>query len=92
VWHDAHWRVWRVTDFHGLVDGSASLVRLSPDRFILEVTAPGDVVVRVRESRHWAVGGDGCATKTDGGWTELRGLRTGIIQVSQSLRGTPCPG
>jgi hypothetical protein len=92
VWHQTHWRVWRVTDFQGLVDGSATLVRLSPDRFILEVTAPGDVVVRVRESRHWAVDGSGCAASTDGGWTELRGLRTGIIDVSQSLRGTPCPG
>src|SRR5262249_55276766 len=37
VWHDSHWRVWRVTDFHGLVDGSATLVRLSPDRFVVEV-------------------------------------------------------
>jgi hypothetical protein len=90
AWHDAHWRVWRVTDFHGLVDGSATLVRLSPDRFVVEVLRPGDVMVRVRASRHWAIDGDGCVAATDNGWTELRDLRTGIIDVSQSLGGTPC--
>jgi hypothetical protein len=91
VWSNAHWRVWRVRDFHGLVDGPASLVALEPDRFTVDVREPADIVVRVRESRHWLVEGDGCAGATDDGWTVLRGLQPGTVEVTQSLGATACP-
>jgi hypothetical protein len=92
VWHDAHWRVWKVTDFNGLVDGSARLESMTPDRVTLHVTGSGDVVVRVRATRHWAVSPGGCADSTDDGWTLLRNLPIGTVTLTQSLSGTPCPG
>jgi hypothetical protein len=92
VWHDAHWRVWRVTDFGGLVDGPASLQSMSPDRVVLAVTGTDDIVLRVRATSHWSVEPEGCATSTDDGWTLLRNLAPGTVTLTQSLAGTPCPG
>ncbi len=93
VWRDAHWTVWRVAGFAGLVEGHATLVRLSPDRVTLDVTQPGDLTLRLRATRHWTVHGSAtsCATATDDGWTVLRNLPVGTVTLTQSLAGTPCP-
>ncbi len=91
VWHDTHWRVWRVETFRGLVDGNAEMLRMSPDGFTLQMNHPGDVAVQVRATRHWRVRGGGCADRTEDGWTVLRGLPAGVVEVTQSLNGTPCP-
>jgi hypothetical protein len=92
VWHDAHWRVWQVNDFGGLVDGPATLQAMSPDRVTLQVSAAQDIVVRVRATSHWTVHPGGCATSTDDGWTVLRNLPVGTVTLTQSLSGTPCSG
>jgi len=92
VWHDAHWRIWTVDGFRGLVDGAATLQSMSPDRVTLQVSAPGDLVVRVRATSHWAVHPGGCAGSTDDGWTVLRGVPVGSVTLTQSISGTPCPG
>jgi len=92
VWHDAHWQVWRVRDFRGLVaSGNATLTSLTPDGFVLQVQKPGDVTVRIHGTNHWRVHHEGCAAKTDDGWTVLRNVAVGTVRVSQSLAGTPCP-
>ncbi len=92
VWHDAHWKVWKVTDFGGLVDGPATLQSMTPDRVTLQVIGSDAVVVRVRATSHWAVHPGGCADSTDDGWTLLRNLPIGTVTLTQSLSGTPCPG
>jgi hypothetical protein len=92
VWHDAHWRVWRVDGFAGLVDGPARLKSMSPDRVTIQVSGPGDLMMRVRATSHWSVEPGGCATSTDNGWTLLRNLPLGTVTLTQSLAGTPCPG
>jgi len=91
VWHDAHWTVWRVQGFTGLVEGPATLQELEPDRVVLAVQAPGDLVLRVRATSHWDVHGGGCAASTPDGWTVLRNLPAGTVTLTQSLTGTPCP-
>ncbi len=91
VWHNAHWRVWRVSDFGGLVDGPATLQSMSPDRVTLHVSGSDAVVVRVRATRYWTVRPGGCAAATDDGWTVLHNLPTGTVTLTQSLSGTPCP-
>jgi len=91
VWHDAHWRVWQVDDFAGLVDGPATLQSMSPDRVTLTVSGTDDLVVRIRATSHWAVHPGGCAASTDDGWTRLHGLPLGTVTLTQSLAGTPCP-
>jgi hypothetical protein len=92
VWHDAHWRVWRVDGFDGLVEGPATLQSMSPDRLTLAVSGTDDLVLRVRATSHWSVRPGGCAASTDDGWTVLRNLPLGTVTLTQSLAGTPCPG
>jgi len=91
VWRDAHWRVWKVAGFAGLVDGPATMQSMSPDRVTLNVTGSDDLVLRVRATKHWSVAPGGCAAATDDGWTRLHGLPTGTVTLTQSLSGTPCP-
>ncbi len=91
VWHDAHWTVWQVDDFRGLVTGPATLQSMSPDRVTLHVTGSDDLVLRVRATSHWTVRPGGCADSTDDGWTVLHGLPRGTVTLTQTLRGTPCP-
>jgi hypothetical protein len=90
VWHNAHWTLWRVDGFHGLVDGPATLTRLTADHMHFDVQHAGTIDVRVRASGQWSVPDGGCATATPDGWTELRITHAGELDVSQSLRGTVC--
>jgi hypothetical protein len=90
VWHDAHWRLWKVDGFHGLVDGPGKLVSMGPDRFTVHVSGPGTVTVRIHASPHWAIDGSGCTTSTADGWIQLHGLPRGDVDVTQAMRGTPC--
>jgi hypothetical protein len=90
VWHDAHWTVWRVDGFGGLIDGPATLQSMSPDRVTINVTGSDDLVLRVRATSHWSVKPGGCAASTDDGWTLLHGLALGTVTLTQSFAGTPC--
>jgi hypothetical protein len=90
VWHNAHWRVWQVAGYRGLVDGPAHLQSLTSDGFVLRVTKPGSVTVHIHDSPHWAVAGGGCTVATPDGWTHIRNLQPGAVKVSQALRGTRC--
>lgn len=90
VWRNDHWRVWKVDGFMGIARGPATLVELSPDRMVLDVHAPGDVLVRVRGASKWKVPGGGCARATGSGWTVLKDLPLGQVRVTQSLTGSPC--
>jgi hypothetical protein len=91
VWHDAHWRIWQVGGFHGLVDAGASVVSLTPDKVTLAVQRAGTHVVRIRDSGHWAVSGDACTRATSDGWTELVDAPQGNVVMSLALRGSRCP-
>ena len=92
VWSNTHWRVFRVRGYHGLVDGPAQLVSLSPDAFVLKVTAHASVVtVHIHDSPHWAVqNGAGCITASPDSWVQLHDLAPGEIRVAQAFRGTRC--
>ncbi len=57
VWADAHWRVFAVDGAPGIVSGPARLVSARGGRMVLDVTAPGPVLVRVAGGTHW-----GCVT------------------------------
>src|SRR5262249_39793539 len=43
VWHNEHWRVWRVNGFTGLADGAATVRAVQPDRVTLVVHKAGDI-------------------------------------------------
>ena len=90
AWSDAHWRVWRVEGFAGLVSGPARLEQLDATGFRLQVDAPGDVIVRVRPSPHWSLSTPGCVTDDGTGWTLVRAEKAGPLRVSQAVIGTGC--
>lgn len=90
VWQNRDWTVWSFDRSPGLVSGPAVLDDLGVDRFRLAVAAPGDVLVRVRASRHWAVPPPSCVDADPEGWTIVRHVQPGTLSVVQSLRGTPC--
>ena len=94
VWHDAHWRVFRVTDALPLVDAPAQVVRASEGEMSIRVPKPGPVLVRVTWSPWLGLlgGGHGCLEQ-DGEWTRLRAAEPGVFQIGaryQLPRGTPC--
>ena len=92
VWHDAHWRVWRVDGFAGLVDGPATLaVDVTRPRDARTSPAPTTSCCASARRSHWAVKPGGCAAATDDGWTRLHDLPPGTVTLTQSLSGTPCP-
>ena len=90
IWSNRYWRVWRYDASPGLVSGPATLTQLNADSFTVDVTKPGDIVVRVRASAHWSVPEPGCVTSDANGWTVLRGLSMGTNKVTQALGGNPC--
>ena len=86
VWHDAHWRLWRVEGSPSLATGSAQLVSVRPDGFVLDATAPGTTTVRLRYTSAWSViGGAGCVRETSSHWTQVVARAPGRITVSASL-------
>jgi hypothetical protein len=90
VWHNAHWQVWQFSDYHGLVDGPATVLSMRPDSFTLRVDAPGQLTVHIHASPHWSVQRNGCIEDNADGWTHIQTTRAGTMHVTQALRGTPC--
>ena len=81
VWQNEHWRVWRVIDSTGLIDGPAKLNDFGVDTVSLQVLAPGDVLVRVRASAFWSSTPPVCIEPTEDGWIVLRDVRPGPLEL-----------
>jgi hypothetical protein len=91
VWRDAHWRVFAVRHPVALAQGAASTIDLQPDAFTIHARRRGDVLVRVRHSRWWAVtAGRACVSRARGGMTRVRVLAAGTVRVAARLGGTAC--
>lgn len=86
VWHNAHWRLWKVIDSPGLVSGPAHVTALGPNSVALDATGTGTALVRVRYTPMWNVtSGGACVAADRGGWTQLVIRHTGHIQLTTSL-------
>jgi hypothetical protein len=92
VWRDAHWVLYAVDGYHGLVDGPATLVTLAPESFTVDVSGVAPVRVRVRASSHWTIADDGagCVDQDADGWVLLRGTGPGRVTVHQTLGSSLC--
>ena len=91
VWRNAHWRVFAVRRPAPLVSGAATRIELEPDAFTLTATRPGDVLVRIRHSRWWAVtDGRACVRRASGGFTRVRVRGPGAVRVQARLRASTC--
>lgn len=83
--HSEHWRIYEVTSSKPLVEplgtGRANTVRVGPQGFALNVTSPGEFLVRVNFTPYWSIGrGAGCLLRR-GDWTIARTAHTGIFSV-----------
>jgi hypothetical protein len=85
-WSDAHWRVYEVRDPAPLVQplgaGGASVRQVGHSGFALDVTRPGEFLVRVAFTPYWSIErGHGCLLR-HGEWTVARASSPGIFRVS----------
>jgi hypothetical protein len=83
--HDEHWRVYEVVHPKPLVEslgtGRASAVSVGRQGFSLDVTNPGQFLVRVSFTPYWSIGhGAGCLLRS-GDWTVARVSHPGIFSV-----------
>jgi hypothetical protein len=84
--HSAHWRIYQVDDPQPLVasTGAAQARTLWVGRqgFALDVSRPGEFLVRVNFTPYWSISrGSGCIIR-DGDWTIARAARPGTFRVS----------
>ncbi|HET9657008.1 MAG TPA: hypothetical protein VFP72_16775 [Kineosporiaceae bacterium] len=83
VWHDDHWRVFRVADPAGMATGSAKLSKVGIDTLTLVAARRGDTVVRVRWSPYWRVAsGPACVGADPDGWLLVRASEPGKVVIS----------
>jgi hypothetical protein len=81
VWHDEHWRLYRLVDPLPLASGPATDVRLGRTTLRLTATRPGAIVARVRWTPFWrVVAGSGCVARR-GSWTLVRARRPGPLVI-----------
>ncbi|MGC1851501.1 MAG: hypothetical protein WA687_03565, partial [Solirubrobacterales bacterium] len=85
-WSNAHWRVYEVRDPAPLVqalDSGAARVRsISHSGFALNVTRPGEFLVRVAFTPYWSIArGQGCLIRR-GDWTLARASHPGVFRVA----------
>ena len=81
-WASEHWRVYEVTETAPLVQpmagGAASVRHVGHEDFALDVTRPGDFLVRVNFTPYWSIArGEGCLLRR-GDWTLARASRPGV--------------
>jgi hypothetical protein len=82
VWHDRHWRVWRVVSPAGLVAGPATMDALGSASFGLNFARRGTAVVRIRADSMWSVTkGEACVTSTPDGWLSVSAPAAGTVTL-----------
>jgi hypothetical protein len=86
VWRDVHWRVFEVVGAPGIVEGPAHLVSYDGDKAVLDVTAPGAILIRIRYTSYWTiVVGSGCLERSTGGWTTVTRAVPGQLELQLKL-------
>jgi hypothetical protein len=85
-WSSSHWRIYGVRDPQPLVEpiGAAAAHTLWVGRqgFGLDVTRPGDFLVRVNFTPYWSISrGAGCLLR-HGDWTIAHAAHAGVLRVS----------
>jgi hypothetical protein len=84
-WSSPHWRIYEVRNPAPLVqpigDGAARTRWIGRQGFALDVTRPGEFLVRVNFTPYWSIDrGGGCLLRR-GDWTLARASRTGAFRV-----------
>ena len=87
---DPEWTVWRVADFRPIVAAPAQLVRVTADRLVISVPAPGAYSLGIRWSR-WLTVSHGACIQPDAGRTQVVARAAGTVTVGSSY-GAPVSG
>jgi hypothetical protein len=87
VWHDAHWKVWQVSDAVPLASGPATLSTLGISSFILDFPTSGTETVRIHADKMWGIAEDSaaCLTATTDGWFKVTALSPGVVHVHATV-------
>ena len=85
-WRSAHWRVYAVRNPAPLVQslgsGAATVRWIGHQGFALDVSRPGEFLVRVAFTPYWSIArGSGCLLHR-GDWTVARASRPGVFRVA----------
>ncbi len=85
-WSSPHWRIYAVRDPKPLVDpmgpAAAKVLWVGRQSFGLDVSRPGEFLVRVNFTPYWSIErGAGCLLRR-GDWTVARAAHPGILRVS----------
>jgi hypothetical protein len=85
-WSSPHWRVYAVRDPEPLVDplgaAAAKVLWVGRQSFGLDVSRPGEFLVRVNFTPYWSISrGAGCLLRR-GDWTVARAAHPGVFRVS----------
>ena len=91
IWRGGHWTLYEVVGNPSIVTG-ATLVSSTAGGVAVDVTTPGDALIRVRWSRWLALDGPaGCLAPGPNGWTTLRTRSPGRYELTGRLkRGPAC--
>jgi hypothetical protein len=81
-----HWRIYSVRNTGPMLQvgagGRGRIASMGPESFTLEVTRPGDFVVRVRATPYWRLASGGGCLGRAGDWTLLRAAQPGTFRVT----------
>jgi hypothetical protein len=81
VYHSPDWTVYKVRNPSPLAIGG-KMVKLRPQGFVVDVSAPGTVLVRVNWTPYWSIEqGTGCVEQAPGGYTMLDVQTPGRFRV-----------
>jgi hypothetical protein len=88
-WHSANWRVYAVRNPDPMVlalgSSGARTLWVGRQSFGLDVTRPGEFLVRVSFTPYWSIErGAGCILRR-GEWTQVRAAHSGVMRVSASF-------
>ncbi len=78
IWHDGHWRLYRLAGAQPLATPPARVTKVGLDSLTLTTPRPATSIVRVRFTPYWALtSGAGCVGRATGGWTRVRLTKAG---------------
>ena len=81
VFHSKNWTVYAVQNPSPLAIGG-KMVKLTPQGFVVDASAPGTVLVRVHWTPYWAIEqGTGCVEQAPGGYTMIDVTTPGRFRV-----------
>jgi hypothetical protein len=86
VWHNRHWRLWRIIGARALASSPGLVTDLDVSSFTVRFTTAGSSIVRVRWSPLLRIdAGTGCLSRGADGWTRLQTPQAGSLTVLAAL-------